>query len=111
MTRLHIAPNTELLIAERSLGAPALVLGLAAGLNLFFWLKARHDVRSWPGRAGLCVASLAAGAAVVGGAIVVAGLISPLFGWACAALALAGVVTASYLWGARRSGGGTVLPL
>ena len=111
MTRLHIAPNTELLIAERSLGAPALVLGLAAGLNLFFWLKARYGVRSWPGRIGLCAASLAAGFVVVGGLIAVAGAVTPLFGWACAALALVGVVAASYLWGTRHAGAGAVILL
>ncbi len=105
MTRLSIAPNTDLLIAERALGAPAVVLGLAAGLNLFFWLKNRYGVRSWLGAGGLCVACLVAGAAVVGGLILGAAALSPLLGWAFAALALVGVVAMAYLWGARRAAG------
>ncbi len=112
MTRLHLGPNTELLIAERALGVPALVLGLAAGLDFFFWLRARSGVQSLPGRIVLFAASLLGGVVVVGGLISAAGLINPLFGWVCAGLALVAVVFASYFWGTRgATAGGAVLLL
>ena len=111
MTRLTIGPGTDVLIADRTLDAPAVVLGAAAGLNAFFWLKARYGVRAWYHVALLLLAALASGIAVVGGAIYIAGELDPAFGWVCAGLALIAVVFASYLWGTRSAGAASALLL
>ncbi len=107
MTRLDIAPNTELLLAERSLVVPAVVVGVAAGLNVFFWLRVRYGVGSLLGRAALFVGTLCGGAVVVGGLVVIVGLAVPLLGWVLAATSLAGVVVASYVLGARGAASGS----
>ena len=101
MTRLTIAPNTQLFLAERSLVVPAIVLGLAAGLNAFFWLRSRRPVASLAGRAALLIGCLAAGLVAVGGLILMGGAIAEGFGWACAAAALTAVIFTSYHWGTK----------
>ena len=101
MTRFKIGRNADLLLAEQSVVAPAVLLSLAAGLNLFFWLRARRGPATWPVKLGQLGGSLAAGLLVIGGPILIAHLIHPGFGWACAAIALVGVLLSSYVWGTR----------
>jgi uncharacterized membrane protein len=101
VTRLHLGPNTELLIAERSLGMPAAVLGLAAGVSAYFWLRRKYNVTGIAARLGLLAATLIGGVIVVGGLIIVAGLLAPAFGWICAAAALVAVLMISYLHGTK----------
>jgi uncharacterized membrane protein len=112
MNRIHLGPNTELLLAERALVLPAVLLGLAAGLDLFFWLRSRRPDASLVSRATMLVGSLAAGLISVGGAIPVAGAIEPAFGWACAGTALVAVLVVAYTLGTRNTAsGGAVLLL
>ncbi|MFO7897919.1 MAG: glutamine amidotransferase [Planctomycetota bacterium] len=101
MERISLGPNTELLLAERGLGMPALVLGLAAGLNVFFWLRARYGISRWPHVIGLFAGTVLGGMAVVGGLIRAGGELHPVLGWGLAAAALAGAVVFAYRRGTR----------
>jgi uncharacterized membrane protein len=110
VTKLNLGRNAEVLLAERGLVLPALMLGLAAGLSVFFCLKHRYAVVGWTARGALLVGSLLAGLVVVPALVLGAGAVHPGFGWTWAGLVLVGVLLASYRFGPRgTSGGGAAL--